>query len=164
MIAVTIYFAAIVVANLSIVAIGPWVSPLNAFLLIGLDLTLRDHLHDSWQGRQLWPRMLGLIAAAGAASYLLNPAAGVIAIASVASFCAAAVVDSLVYQAMRRKGFLARSNCSNAAGSAADRVLFPTIAFGAPMPEIVFLQFAAKVGGGFLWSLIIQRAKSAKPA
>lgn len=45
MIAVFIYAAAMTVANLSIAHFGPWVSPTNAFLLIGLDLALRDWLH-----------------------------------------------------------------------------------------------------------------------
>lgn len=155
MIAVSIYFAAIVAANLSIAHFGPWVSPINSFLLIGLDMTLRDHLHDRWRGAGLWPRMLGLIGGAGLVSYLLNPAAGIIAIASVAAFCVAAIVDAVVYHAMRQRVFLARSNSSNAAGAAADSLLFPTIAFGALMPDIVLMQFVGKVGGGFAWSLII---------
>ena len=32
-----------------------------------------------------------------------------------------------------------------------------TPAFGAFMPAIVLLQFAAKVGGGFVWSLLLRR-------
>ncbi|MDV7393141.1 hypothetical protein RZS08_17340, partial [Arthrospira platensis SPKY1] len=79
---VFIYFAAIVAANLLIAAFGPWFSIINSFVLIGLDLVLRDHLHDSWQGKGFMPRMLGLIVGAGAVSYLLNPASGQIALAS----------------------------------------------------------------------------------
>ena len=33
------------------------------------------------------------------------------------------------------------------------------IAFGALMPHIVIGQFAAKVGGGFIWSLLIGRRR-----
>ena len=45
MIAIIAYAAAMVLANLSVAVLGPWVSPINAFLLIGLDLALRDLLH-----------------------------------------------------------------------------------------------------------------------
>jgi queuosine precursor transporter len=44
-IAILIYAAAMTLANLSIATWGPWVSPINAFVLIGLDLALRDWLH-----------------------------------------------------------------------------------------------------------------------
>jgi hypothetical protein len=43
------------------------------------------------------------------------------------------------------------------AGAAVDSVLFPTIAFGVLMPEIVILQFAAKVIGGGFWSYIFKK-------
>jgi hypothetical protein len=152
-----LYIAAIVAANLSVAHFGPWVSPINSFLLIGLDLSLRDALHDRWRGRGLWPRMLGLIAAAGAISYLLNPAAGRIAFASVAAFCAAALIDAFVYQAMRFRPWMQRANGSNAAGAITDSVLFPTLAFGVFLPHIVALQFAAKVAGGAVWAYLLRR-------
>jgi hypothetical protein len=158
--AVILYAAAMVGANLSVAAFGPWISPVNAFLLIGLDLSLRDHLHDRWTGPGLWPRMGALIAAAGLVSYALNPAAGRIALASFAAFVCAGVVDAVVYHALRRRGYLARSNGSNVAGAAADSILFPSIAFGAFLPAIVALQFAAKVAGGFVWSIAIRRVRA----
>jgi hypothetical protein len=157
MIPIALYIAAITGANLSVAAFGPWVSPINAFLLIGLDLSLRDHLHEKWRGPQLVPRMLALIAAAGAISYLLNPAAGKIALASMAAFTVAAVVDATVYQALIKRGYLTRSNGSNAAGALADSLIFPTIAFGGFLPHIVALQFVAKVAGGAVWALVIRR-------
>jgi uncharacterized PurR-regulated membrane protein YhhQ (DUF165 family) len=101
--------------------------------------------------------MGALIAAAGLISYILNPASGIIAIASVVAFCAAAAVDGIVYQAMAGRRFLVRSNASNVGGALVDSMLFPTIAFGAFLPTIVALQFAMKVGGGLLWSLILRR-------
>jgi len=157
MLAVIAYCAAMVAANLSVATFGPWVSPINAFLFIGLDLSLRDHLHDRWHGPGLWPRMLALIVAAGAISYLLNPAAGRIALASVIAFVAAGLVDAGAYHALRNRPYLQRSNGSNVAGAAVDSLLFPTIAFGAFLPHIVLLQFAAKVGGGALWAWLINR-------
>lgn len=164
MFTVLVYIAAIVVANLTVAHFGPWFSPINAFLLIGLDLTLRDHLHDRWQGPALWPRMLGMIAAAGVISFALNPATGMIAIASVVAFCAAALVDAAVYQAASRWSFIQRANASNAAGALADSIIFPTIAFGGLLPSIVTMQFAAKVAGGALWAFVIWRAFKARTA
>jgi hypothetical protein len=41
---IALYAAAMTLANLSIAQWGPWVSPINAFLFIGLDLALRDLL------------------------------------------------------------------------------------------------------------------------
>jgi hypothetical protein len=158
MMAIGAYLSAMVAANLSVATFGPWISPLNAFLFIGLDLSLRDHLHDKWSGPGLWPRMGALIAVAGAISYALNPAAGRIALASVIAFCVAGMVDALAYHLLRNRPYLQRSNGSNVAGAAVDSFLFPTIAFGAAMPAIIALQFAAKVSGGFIWSLILRRA------
>lgn len=151
------YIAAIVCANLSVAAFGPWVSPINAFLLIGLDLSLRDKLHDRWAGKRLWPRMAGMIAAAGVASYLLNPAAGKIAVASMVAFVVAGLVDAATYHLLRGKPFLARANGSNSAGALADSLLFPTLASGGFLPHIVALQFAAKVAGGSVWAWVINR-------
>lgn len=151
------YVAAIVTANLSVATFGPWVSPINAFLFIGFDLFVRDRLHDQWNGERLWIKMCALIAASGAISFVLNPASGIIALASVIAFVVAGFADALTYHVLRAKPYLLRSNGSNMAGSAVDSLLFPAIAFGAFMPEIIALQFAAKVAGAFVWSLAINR-------
>jgi len=150
--AILIYATVMTLANLSIAHFGPWVSPINAFVLIGLDLALRDWLHvrlRAWQ-------MLALIVAAGALTYLLNPAAGKIAVASSAAFTAAALVDWLTF-ARLRGSWLFRANGSNVAGAAVDSLIFPTLAFGALMPHIVLLQFVAKVAGGALWAALLAR-------
>jgi queuosine precursor transporter len=156
-----IYVAAIVGANLSIAAFGPWVSPINSFLLIGLDLTMRDRLHDAWGGKHLWSKMIGLIVIAGVVSYIVNPAAGQIAIASAVAFIVAGLVDAGTYHWLRSRaktsGYMVRVNGSNAAGALADSILFPTLAFGVFMPVIIAMQFAAKVGGGYVWSVILRR-------
>jgi hypothetical protein len=164
MLAVVAYCAAMVAANLLVAAFGPWISPLNAFLFIGLDLSLRDHLHDRWRGAGLWPRMLALIVAAGAISYVLNPASAKIAVASVTAFVCAGFIDAIVYHFLRERPYLQRSNGSNAAGAAVDSLVFPTLAFGGFMPHVVALQFAAKVGGGFVWSFLLQRFGRVKSA
>ena len=154
---VLIYLSAVVMANMIILWFGPQAAIVTAFLFIGLDLTLRDKLHDQWQGKQLWWKMLALICGGSAISVALNWDALPIALASAAAFLAAGIADSLVYAGLRKKRFLIRANGSNVAGSAIDSIVFPTLAFGVFMPEIVLGQFAAKFVGGFLWSLILQR-------
>ena len=160
--AALVYIGALVGANLSIAAFGPWVSPINSFILIGLDLTLRDRLHDSMSGRPgFWLRMGALILGAAAISWLLNPAAGRIALASFVAFALSGIADALAYNWLRgnhlTSDYMRRVNGSNIAGAAVDSVLFPTLAFGAFMPAIIGLQFAAKVAGGFVWSLLLRR-------
>jgi len=148
------YAAAMTVANLLVASFGPSISPINSFFLIGLDLTLRDWLHvrlKTWQ-------MGFLIVGTGALTYLLNPAAGMIAVASAASFLVAALVDWAVF-AKASGSWFKRANVSNTAGAAVDSLLFPTIAFGVLMPEIIAMQFAAKIAGGFGWSLLLAKLK-----
>lgn len=155
LITVSIYAVAMTLANLSVATWGPWVSPINAFVLIGLDLTLRDWLHvriKAWQ-------MGALIGFTGLLTYALNPAAGMIAVASACAFSAAAVVDWAAFSKLRGS-WLYRANGSNIAGAAVDSLIFPTIAFGALMPTIVLSQFVAKVAGGALWSWLFSKVKN----
>lgn len=150
--ALAAYAASIVAANLLVAHFGPAIMPVIAFVLIGLDLALRDWLHI-----RLRPIQMGaLIAATGLLTYLLNPAAQQIAVASAVSFAVAAVADWLVFVQMPGSWFK-RSASSNVAGAAVDSLLFPTLAFGALMPQIVLMQFAAKVLGGTLWTWLLSR-------
>lgn len=157
MIYVATYIAAMVAANLSIAHFGPWISPVNAFVFIGLDLTLRDKLHDKWGGSI--PKMAALILVASAVSYAVNPAAGRIALASFLAFAISAAVDWIAYTKLRNRPYMERVNGSNIVGAVADSVLFPTLAFGVFMPWIVLGQLTAKVAGGFVWSLILKGVK-----
>ena len=152
-----IYIAAVAAANLSVAHFGPASTPINAFLLIGLDLAIRDRLHLDWHGRSLWARMFGLITGAGVVSYILNPASGVISLASLVAFSAAAITSAAVFQAARRYPVLTRANGANVAGAAVDSLIFPLIAFGTVFPTIAALQFIAKVAGGAVWSWAVFR-------
>lgn len=154
-VAILIYAAAMTLANLSVATWGPSVTAINAFVLIGLDLALRDWLHvrlKAWQ-------MSILIACTGLLTYAINPAAGMIAVASSVAFTAAALVDWAAFVRIRGS-WLVRSNGSNIAGAAVDSLLFPTIAFGALMPQIVLGQFVAKVAGGAVWTWALSRVKA----
>jgi hypothetical protein len=154
---VVIYVAAMVVANLLVWWLGPWFSPINAFLLIGLDLTLRDVMQEQLNRWQL----AGVIIIGGLITFGVNPAARHIAIASAVAFTVSAIVDWAVYTLLRSRPWLVRSNGSNVVSAAVDSVIFPTLAFGSFMPVIVLLQFAAKVAGGAVWSLVMQRVRFA---
>jgi uncharacterized PurR-regulated membrane protein YhhQ (DUF165 family) len=144
------YVAAMLLANLLVSKFGPAISPVLAFFLIGFDLSMRDWLQirlKAWQ-------MGGLIGIAGVLTYALNPAAGMIAVASSVAFTCAALVDWATFTRLRGS-WLFRANGSNVVGAAVDSIVFPTLAFGALMPGIVLMQFSAKVAGGFIWAKLI---------
>lgn len=149
---VCVYALAMTLANLSITHFGPAVIPLNAFVLIGLDLALRDWLHVRLK---VW-QMGALIAASGLITYTLNPSAAHIATASACAFAVAALVDWAVFSKMRGT-WMMRANWSNAAGALVDSIVFPAMAFGGLDPLIVAQMFAAKVAGGAMWAWVLQR-------
>ena len=159
---VALYLVAIVAANLTVAMWGPSMTIVNAFLFIGLDLTSRDKLHDAWHGNGLVWKMALLIATGSLLSWLLNQNAAQIALASFVAFAAAAVTDTVAYHLLRNRVWWQRVNGSNVVSAAVDSVVFPTIAFGAFLPVIVLGQFAAKVLGGALWSVVLGKVR--KPA
>ena len=155
-----LYLGAIVAANLLVARFGPAVVIVNAFLFIGLDLVARDRMHEAWHGRGLVWKMGALIATGSLLSWLLNRNAGMIAVASFVAFALAATTDTLVYAFGKRRGWswLQRSNGSNIASAFVDSLVFPTLAFSMLLPLVILGQFAAKVGGGFIWSLVLRKS------
>lgn len=161
------YLAAIVIANLSSAHFGAEASIYNAFFLIGLNLTTRDKLHDLW-GRDRWRNMGLLIAAGSALSYgaslllasdaLRSDVVARIALASCVAFAVAESCDALLYHVLRSRPWLERSNTSNLLSATLDSAVFVSIAFGWSWP-IIFGQLCAKVAGGFVWSLVLQRRR-----
>ena len=150
---VGVYMVAMVAANTIVWWLGPWISPVNAFVLIGLDLALRDVLQERLSRLELG----AVIVMASAVTWAINPGAATIAIASAVAFLCAALADWATYEAAKARGwpFLRRSNASNVVGAAVDSLIFPTLAFGVLLPGIIALQFAAKVAGGAIWSLAL---------
>src|SRR5690606_32521591 len=126
--------------------------------------TTRDGLHELWRGRGLWPRMLLLVGCGSLLSYLLNADSGPVAVASMVAFAAAGLADAVVYQVLLQSPRFVRVNTSNVVAAAVDSLIFPTLAFGALMPGIVLGQFAAKVLGGYVWSLLLRRRLWQEPA
>lgn len=154
-ITIFIYLFSMTAANLLVAKFGPSISPVLAFFLIGLDLSLRDWLHVRMKALH----MIGLILVAGALTFALNPVAGIIAVASASAFTLAALTDWAVFTKVPGS-WMRRANASNVAGAAVDSLVFPTIAFGALMPHIVVMQFVAKVAGGALWAALIKKLKA----
>jgi hypothetical protein len=157
------YLSAIVAANLITAHFGPTASIYNAFALIGLNLTTRDKLHDLW-GRNRLRNMALLILAGSAISYAATVLLAVgppeiiarIALASCVAFGVAESFDAITYQLVRARPWIERANISNFVGAALDSAIFVAIAFGWDW-TIIFGQFCAKVAGGFLWSLVLQK-------
>lgn len=158
---VAVYLAAIVAANLAVAEWGPRAAIYNAFLLIGLDLTCRDWLHELWRGHLL-RNMAALIVAGSALSYVLGlalgsgPFVGRVALASCVAFGAAATADAVVYQLLRRRDWYERVNQSNVVGAAVDSFVFVALwPFGFAF-TLAFTLFAAKVAGGVVWSFLLR--------
>jgi len=156
---ILMYLGAIVIANLLVAHFGAWITPLVGFVFIGLDITTRDKLHDAWRNRYLWPKMALLIASGSALSWLLNRAAGRIALASFVAFALSGAIDAIVYHVLKKRTRFERVNWSNLASASVDSILFPWIAFGWPLSmEIVYGQATAKIAGGLFWSLVLGKA------
>ncbi|HEX8090566.1 MAG TPA: VUT family protein [Blastocatellia bacterium] len=138
-----------------ITRLGPSATVVTAFLFIGLDITARDRLHESWRGGRLWPRMAALIAAGSLLSWLVNRNAGPVALASFIAFAASGTADTLVYHALRSRVWVVKVNGSNVVSAAVDSLIFPTLAFGMLLPWVVLGQFVAKVLGGAVWAALL---------
>lgn len=164
-----LYLTAATAADL-IVAVVPanWrpaVVIVNSFVFIALDLTAGDRLHELWHGRGLVWRMGAVIAAGAGLAYVLNGAAGPVALASCTAFAASATTDRLVYAGLWRLGWRwhARVNGSNAISAAVDSAIFLCGIATAGLlpwslvPWLVISQWLAKVLGGAVWSVLLRR-------
>ena len=151
---ILIYILAISFSNLLAAHYGAWITPITAFVFIGLELVVRDLLHH----KLTKPQMILVIFTAGFISFVINHNALMIAVGSLAAVVMSCVVDYTVYEKTTGTWFK-KSNISNFYSSAVDSLVFPLVAFGAFMPVIVLSQWAAKFFGGFIWSVIITRFK-----
>lgn len=149
---VLIYIAAICAANLSAATFGIWVTPLNAFFLIGLELVLRDILHHRLTKTQMV--LVALIA--GVLSFLINIDAKNIAVASFLAVVVSCFVDYIVYS-KTTGSWAKRSNTSNITSGFTDSLIFPIVAFGMFIPSVFLFQWAAKVFGGIVWVKIFSK-------
>ncbi len=159
MLLIAVYLAAIVFANLAVTFIGPSSTIVVAFLFIGLDLTIRDKLHEQWN-HHLKRNMTLLILSGAVLSFLLNHSALRVAIASFVAFALSEATKAVGYHLLRKKSHMTRVNLANVAASFVDSLLFPTIAFGVVIPWAIAGQFVAKVFGGYIWTLLIHRRRA----
>ncbi|NIO07672.1 MAG: VUT family protein [Deltaproteobacteria bacterium] len=142
--------------------------PFIAFLLIGLDLSSRDYLHEAWDGNYLVWKMLALIGCGSVLTYIVNQEAERIALASFLAFASAGASDAVIYAILKGRVRLLKVNGSNLVSALVDSIVFPAVAFGLFSAPVIAAQYAAKVGGGFFWSMILERymwgRKVASPA
>lgn len=159
---VALYLTAIVLANVTVALFGPGVTIINALVFIALDLTSRDALHERWHGKHLWLKMFLLILSGSLLSAILNVNAAPIALASFVAFLAAGAADTVMYALLSNQSRRVKVNLSNVVSAAVDSLVFPLLAFGFPVLwGIVLGQFIAKTFGGYLWSLVLIREKTA---
>lgn len=150
-----VYLGAIVAANLLITALGPaWVIPVG-LVLIGLDLAVRDKLHDRTSGRDLVVLMGLLIATGGAISYALNADAGRVAVASSVAFTLGALVDAVAYQLLKARRPWVRSAASSAPAGLVDSAAFLIILTGGLPIVLIITQAVAKALGAAAWARLL---------
>jgi hypothetical protein len=158
---------AIVAANLLVTA-NPANAIPNAFALIGLDMVARDRLDDRWRRGRAW-KMFALVVAGAAVAYLINDAAQAIAAASASAFALLLLADWAVYSRIRERPWLERANLSNIVSGGVDSVAFPAFAelygfAGLWDWRIIVGLWAAKVGGGLIWSFLLAPRMRERPA
>jgi len=151
------YLVAAVAANITVQYFGPVAMPFIAFVMIGLDLTSRDYLHEAWQGKHLGWKMLALIGVGSVLTYIVNQEAKRVAWASFIAFASAGLTDVVIYALLKGKARQLKVNGSNVVSALVDSVVFPAVAFGIFNIKIISVQYAAKVGGGWVWSMILER-------
>lgn len=153
-VAIALYLAAIVLANLVVTHGGQRALVFTGFFLIPLDLVTRDILHERWHGRALWPRMFVLIASGSVLAYVVNADALRIGIASLVAFAASGLVNAIVYARLWHRSRMVRMNGSNAFAAVVDSVVFPVIAFDVVSVGLCIAQAVLKTAGGFYWSSV----------
>lgn len=158
-IAVVLFVLSMATANLLVAWLGPWITPVNAFVLVGLSMVTRDVLHDRWaQEGKLVQKMLVMIAVSGLLAWAVNPAAGRIAVASALALIASAATETAAFSALHRHPWLVRANGSNVPGAITDTVVFVLVAFGPGVESLAVMtaQATTKLAGGALWSLLVE--------
>jgi hypothetical protein len=160
---VAVYLLAIVIANLLVARFGASAVIFNALVLVSLDITSRDALHEAWRGQHLRRNMALLIASGSILSAVLDLAALPVAIASFCAFALSGIVDTVVYARLEARPWWQRVNGSNIVSALIDSVVFLSLLAalgGLPwsvVPALVIGQWAAKTLGGAAWSVVLGR-------
>ena len=101
--------------------------------------------------------MIAVVFAAGMISFLINAESKNIAIASFTAIVISCFVDYYVFS--KTKGpWMKKSNTSNFFSGFTDSLIFPLVAFGVLIPDVMVMQWIAKFTGGHIWAIIISKA------
>lgn len=149
---VSLFMAAVVVANLSVAHFGQAALPFTAFVLIPFDLVVRDVLHETWRGRWLWLRMSLLISTGSILTAALSLDAKQVAFASFAAFLLSGFSNAVVYHLLDHQRRIFKMNASNLVAAVIDSTVFPVIAFSSVSIGLCFAQAGSKFVGGLVWS------------
>ena len=152
---ISVYLAALVLANFVVFWFGKEGLYVTAFLLIPFDFVMRSYFHEKWKGRDLLVNMFILIVSAGLITFLLNPEASAIAVASASAFVCAQAVAGVAYQWWINEPYFVKVNGSDLVGILVDSVVFQVIAFGTLDWGLTWSQTGIKMLGGFMWYYII---------
>lgn len=155
------YIAAAVSANLAVWAFGQPALVVTAVVLIPLDFLSRDILHARWERRSLFCRMSALVLGGSLVTWLANPAAEAVAIASAVSFGLNSTANASCYAAMAGRSRYMRMNSSNSAAAAVDSIAFPLLAFGVCDYRLSLMQTVLKVCGGLVVSAFYLKRRAA---
>ena len=146
-----LYIGSVLIANLlSYHYYSIYMNGIICFFLISFDLTVRDYFHITMRKRD----MFFVILIAGLSSVLINYNSFYIALASTSAFLSAALVDYVLF-AVSPGNFIVRSNVSNILSAIIDSLVFSVIAYGDMGGNIFFIMVAAKLVGGFVYSILL---------
>ena len=152
---VVVYLAAAVAANTLVSVFGVWALLMTATLMVPINLTTRDVLHEQWIDNYLPVRMAALVIAGSCLSFFT--ASQEICYASMIAFACSSSTDTAVYHMLHNRTSFIKMNTSNIASSIVDSTVFPFIAFGVIVPSITISQATLKIVSGIIWTAVALR-------
>lgn len=151
--AVTAYLMAGVIANAFVTRFGQAGLVVTALLMIPVDLTVRDYLHERWErSGALNIKMWTLILSGALLSYWSSFASREVAIASCAAFLCSGAADFFIFKRLRGNTWFVRANLSNLGSAAVDSFVFPAVAFSVFDVRLCAVQTLLKFFGGLVIS------------
>lgn len=153
-----LYLMMAVCANGLVGYFGPVVLPLTALAMIPFELTVRDVLHERWNGSV--SRMSLLVVAGSVVSWMVAPIA--VCVASASGFFLSGLSDWIVYLLMQGKSRQIKMIVSNSVSAIVDSMAFQLIAFGVISLNVLMWQCGLKITGGVICVVVLSWALSRK--
>lgn len=149
--AASAYIGTVVLANVlssryGLVPVGFGLMASAGTYAAGAALGLRDIVQDQWGKRGT----LAVIAIGSALSFLL--ADPLIALASLAAFTVAELLDMAVYTPLRKRGWVRAVVASNVVGAVADTYVFLSLA---PFGPVTWQAMQGQLVGKLLWATLL---------